>query len=408
MKNLRNILSFEVKTYLRKKSFIGTTIFLIVLTLIATSIPTIINLVTKGEGISSFSNGNKKTILIYSEDKSIVEFIRKNDESEEYVFTEDKDEIEKKVESGEIKRAFVIDSSTKLSHYAIDSGVNDRSISNMMDLIKKYNRDKLLISSGVDPVQVDEALNTEIDFQNIILGKDSMTSFTTVYLAMLTTYMAVIMYGSIVATSVAREKSDRTMELLITSTSPTPLIIGKVLAASIVAIIQISLLYFTVYIGLLLNKASYPEGFLKTIGLTITPDGLIVLLAFTFLGYLMYLFLFAGLGALVSKVEDVSTSISPVTIIFVLVYFVTNFAINMPDSIVARLASIIPFSSPMAMFARYSLVSIPIIEILFAFVLLLLTTAFLAYLSIKIYRLGSLNYGNRVKFFKAIKMIFEK
>ncbi|WP_425538303.1 ABC transporter permease [Microaceticoccus formicicus] len=407
MKNLGNILNFEVKTYLRKKSFIGTTIFFIVLSLIATSIPTIINLVTKGEGISAFSNGKKDSIMVYTADKKIEEFLKEN-APDEYEFTENRDEIEKKVQSGEIKRAFVIDSSTKLSHYAIDSGVNNRSVSNMLDLIKKYNRDELLISSGLDPVQVDSAYNTELDFNNIILGRDSMTSFATVYLSMITTYMAVIMYGSIVATSVAREKSDRTMELLITSTSPTPLIIGKVIAASIVAIIQIGLIYCAVYIGLFLNKASYPEGFLKSIGFTITPDGLLVLLAFTFLGYLMYLFLFAGLGALVSKVEDVSTSISPVTIIFVLVYFVTNFAINMPESLVARLASIIPFSSPMAMFARYSLVSIPLIEILISFGLLLLTTAFLAYLSIKIYRLGSLNYGNRVKFFKAIKMIFEK
>lgn len=198
------------------------------------------------------------------------------------------------------------------------------------------------------------------------------------------------------------------MELLVTSTSPFSLIVGKVLAAAVIGVLQMSLFGLSMAIGLMLNKDSYPEGLLDSVGLRITPDGLAIFLIFSILGYLMYLFMFAGLGALVSKVEDVSTSISPVMMVFIAVYMLTNFTINLPESIIARVSSIVPLSSPMAMFARYSLVSIPAFELILAVVLLVISTLLLAWISIKIYRLGTLNYGNRVGLIKALRTVFSK
>ncbi len=407
MKNLGKVFTFELKTYTRKKSFIITTIVLILAAMLATSIPTFINLFTGGRGIDLENIRGKRNLAIYTEDTDLKNYIRSSQDFTGFDLYEDVDTLIKDVENGTINRGFNL-GDKKIIQYSMDNPVNDPTISLVKDSYQKYERNKELINKGIDPTVVDEAASIDIITDNRIIGKESGSGYTTAYLVMITTYMLVIIYGSIIATSVAREKSDRTMELLITSTSPTSLIVGKVLAGAVIGVLQIALVYLFTYLGLRLNSANYPEGILKAIGLTISFDGLLVILGFTVVGYLMYLFLFAGLGALVSKVEDVSTSVSPVTFLFIAVYFATNLAINLPESGIARIISLFPFSSPIAMFARYSLVRVPFYELLLAFILLLGSTILLAYISIKIYRHGTLNYGNRVKLTQAIKSVFKK
>ena len=406
MKNLGKVFAFELKTYTRKKSFIITTIVLIIAAMLATSIPTFIKVFTGGRGIDIDSIRGKQIIALQTDDPNLNKYLKTSEEFAGYEIYDDVETIKKDLENGTIKRGFVL-GDKQIIQYSVDNPVNDPTISFVKDSYQRYERNKELIVHGIDPGVVDEASSIEIKTENQIVGKESGSGYTTAYLVMITTYMLVILYGSIIATSVAREKSDRTMELLVTSTSPTSLIVGKVLAGAVIGVLQIALIYLFTYIGLKMNSVNYPEGILQTIGLTISLDGLVVILGFTVVGYLMYLFLFAGLGALVSKVEDVSTSVSPVTFMFIAVYFATNFAINMPDSGMARIISLFPFSSPIAMFARYSLVRVPLYELLFAFALLLGSTILLAYISIKIYRHGTLNYGNRVKLVEAVKSVFK-
>ncbi len=407
MKSLGIVFIFELKTYLRKKAFIISTVLLLLIALLGTSIPTLINVFTGGKGVGG-DFGSKQKLVYYTSDKELSDAYSKQSEENPPKAYNSLEDLKKGVESGEIDKGFYMQSDRSFTSIMIDQSFNDPSDMMMTEFLKTYIRNKSLVEKGIDPQWIEALTQVEITQENEVLGKSARSSFATVYAAMISIYMMVILYGSIVATSVAREKSDRTMELLITSTSTKSLIVGKVLAATVVSILQIFAIYLVTYIGLRLNEGSYPEGFLQAIGLTITWDGALVLLVFGGLGYLMYLFLFASLGALVSKVEDVNTSVSPVTFVFVAVYLLTNFSINMPESFIAKLASIIPVSSPMAMFARYSMVSIPIAEMALAVVLLVVTVIAMAFLSIKIYRLGSLNYGNRMGLIKAIRLMMQK
>ncbi|MDO5718579.1 MAG: ABC transporter permease [Tissierellia bacterium] len=408
MKNLGNVLSFEIKSFFRKKPYIITTVILIIIAFLITSIPTISNLISSGKNKDESDNVKADRYGYYTENQEIQKYISNSEISSEIQIFDSKDNLIKAVKEEKIKKGFIIISDTQLESYVIDRGFDNHIDEAMSDIITKYNRDKILVSEGIDPSLVDKANDSQISINTEVIGKDSKSSLGMVYIAMMGFYFLIIMYGTIVATSVAREKSDRTMELLITSTSPKSLIVGKVLAASIVGILQLILISLSTLIGIYLNRASYPEGIFDLIGFKLTADGVAVLIVFSLLGLLMYLFLFAALGALVSKVEDVNTSVSPVMFIFVAVYLITNFTITMPDKSIAKIASIVPLSSPMTMVARYSLVSVSIPELALSLALLLVTTIIIAMIAIKIYRLGTLNYGNRLSFFKAIKMSLKR
>jgi len=137
-------------------------------------------------------------------------------------------------------------------------------------------------------------------------------------------------------------------------------------------------------------------------------DSILIFLIFTAIGYLLYLFLYASLGSLVSKVEDVGTSVTPITLLFMVAYITASIGINAPTNIFVKIGSFVPFVAILAMPIRYFLTSVPLIELLISMVLMILTSIGLAYLSIKIYRLGSLSYGNKLGFVKALKLIFAK
>ncbi|HQA98569.1 MAG TPA: ABC transporter permease, partial [Clostridia bacterium] len=117
----------------------------------------------------------------------------------------------------------------------------------------------------------------------------------------------------------------------------------------------------------------------------------------------LYLFLYAALGSTVSKMEDLASATGLVQFLFIAGYLLATFAAQMPNSAVAVVGSIIPFTSIMVMPIRFGLVTVPWVEVVAAGVLMLAFVAFFAYLSIKIYRWGSLNYGNKTKLTRIVR-----
>lgn len=405
MREFWTVYLFELKSHLRKKAFLITTIIILLLSLLATSIPSIMQLFNSGGGQSDVDlpkigyyfdpSISKEDILPY-----FGEMLNQSFDSEEALVSAVKEKT--------VDRGFYFETPTQYRSIVIDQGFADEMDQQVIHILKTYHRDIVYSEAGVDPNVVQRAEEVEIKQDLEVLGVDAGKNFFLIYFMILVIYFLVIMYGSIVSTSVAREKSDRTMELLITSTTPTRLITGKVFAAATTGIFQVALIVLVTFVGLKLNEQSYPEGFLSMIRFQLPPMAWMVIIGFSVVGYLMYLFVYAGLGALVSKVEDVNVAVTPIMIIFMIVYFTTMFVLTMPDSLIAKIASFIPFSSLMVMFIRYNLTTVPMLELVISFSILLLSTVVLAYGSIKIYRLGTLNYGNKIGLIKAIKMSFSK
>ena len=414
MKGLFSVLKFEFLNRIKQKSILFTTLILAILVLGLTFVPRFFD-------VFSSDDSSDMTISESVKDEDLDDIgyiITDNSLSEENISTvlsfgnpvkyNSEDDLKNDIENDKVKSGFIFDSYNHFKQIQKNISMYDTSSMSVQQGLSTLLRNEKLQSEGIDIAKVDEAINQEVSFETINLGKDGISGFIFAYVGMFIVYMVVLLFGNSVATLVAREKSDRTMEILITNTSAKNLIVGKVFASTIVSFLQLAVVFAAGIIGFIINKSFYPSAILEIISQGLNPMSIFIFLLFTVLGSLMYFFLYAAFGALVSKVEEVNNATAPIQIIFVASFIATSMGLNMPDGIVIKIASIIPFSSPLSFFVRYTMTKVPLFQTLLAIGLLVLTTIILAVISIKIYRMGTLNYGNKMGFFKTVKKLFEK
>jgi len=398
---------FELKSILSKKSMIVTTAVISVILIIVTTIPTIISLFDDGENtpiptdkISLMGSG----IVILNDAVTAEELDLFFVDVE--IFDSESD-VRKALSNEKISQAFIITSPTSLTTIVINRDLYSNASYPLQNALTQLQIQRNLIELELDPIKVSQAYNVNITLSEEVIGKDASDSFLIAYVLMFAVYMLVIMYGAMVSTSVAREKDNRTMELLITSTKPDALIIGKVFANGLAGVMQFGFITIVGVLGIWINRANYPAEILSMVLGGLRWDSMMVFLIFTFFGYLLYLFIYASLGSLVSKMEDVSSSVGPITLLFIASYIVATLGLQMPEIMIVKIGSYVPFTAILTMPVRYFLTSVSWIELAISLALMIFTAWLFAQISIDIYRLGSLNYGNKMSFVKALKLIRE-
>lgn len=213
-------------------------------------------------------------------------------------------------------------------------------------------------------------------------------SLVLAYLLLFILYMALVLYGNMVATGVAEEKSSRIMEVMVSTVKPIQLMIGKIFGIG-----SLGLLQFVIWISTGILVAT-----MKNLGISLgsIPIGTLVWFALFFvLGYLFYAAIFAAGGAVVSRVEEVQQVNTLLMMGLVVGFIIAYMSFLNPNGSLATVVSIIPFFSPMVMFARVALTNPPWIQIIVSLLLLILGTAVNTWIAAKIYRVGILMYGKR-------------
>lgn len=206
--------------------------------------------------------------------------------------------------------------------------------------------------------------------------------------------MAVIMYGNMIATDIANEKTSRVMEILISSSSPVSQMFAKILAIGSVGLLQIVLFLGFGYTMIQQKQSEMADGFFQFFGLSgANVSTFIYAIVFFLLGYFLYATLSAMLGSLVSRTEDVSQIMTPVMLLIIVAFFIAMFGLSMPNSQLVTISSFIPFFSPMAMFLRVGMLNIPIWEVGLSILILIATIYILAVIGARVYRGGVLIYG---------------
>ena len=409
MKDFFTVLKFELMTFLKSKSFIIATLIICILIGVGLSLPTIRDtffsdkkdVSVDGEVIEEFSYG------YIDESNSIdIEELQNRFYNGVLVKANDIDDLKDKVKSNEFDAGFIVKSPLSYEYIVQNNEMVDSNKISFEEALKRAYRIDELEDRGIAYSQVESIINPNVDSETIILGKDSVSNYMYTYVLIFGLYFIIILYGQLIATSVASEKSNRAMEVLVTSTKTTNLIFGKVLAGSLAGIFQFGLILLTAIVSYNLNAKAWDNSldFLFKIPGSI----LLSFAAFGILGYLFYAFIYGALGALVSRTEDVSASSTPVTIMFVGVFMIAMLGMQNTESIVLRIASFVPFSSFMAMFVRVSMGSVSTLEVVVSLVLLGLSTLFIGIIASKIYRAGTLMYGNPVKLKDAFKILRSK
>ena len=135
------------------------------------------------------------------------------------------------------------------------------------------------------------------------------------------------------------------------------------------------------------------------------PDRLVYMLIFFVLGFFIYAFMFGAIGSTASKLEDINTSVMPVTLLFVAGFIVVMMSMSNGnvDSLLMRVCSYVPFLSPMAMFTRIAMSTVPFYEIAISIGVLIGSVVAIGVISAKIYRVGVLLYGTTPKIGSILK-----
>ena len=413
MKQFGKILKFELKGYMRNKVFVGITIFLVVAIAVVMFIPNIIA-AFESDDVGDTTPADLPTMLVYAEDENLSAIVKEyfGNAFVDYnvkVAEGSVDELKNDIISGNAECAFVMNSASSYTYYVNNLSMYDMNTEVANTVLQEVYRINAMVQNGLTPEQAGEIMSVQIESGTETLGKDQMQNFFYTYIMIFALYMVILLYGQMVATNVATEKSSRAMEVLVTSAKPTSMMFGKVLASCIAGFSQLVLVFGTAILLYNVNKEALSNPLIASI-FDIPIELFIYLIVFFVLGFLIYAFMFGAIGSTASKLEDINTSVMPITFLFIIAFMVVMFSMSSGsvDNTAMLVCSYIPFTSPMAMFTRICMSTVAWYEIAISIAILVGSTVGIGVLSAKIYRVGVLLYGMPPKFSNIMKTVFKK
>lgn len=413
MKKFGVIFQYELMNYIKNKSYVITTVIIALVAGIIMFVPNFIDIGSvTGENKNDVSDENSgadsdSTILVYDKSGMVtdISFIQNFYHDDAIKKASGENELVDKVKADEVSAGFVVNSLTDYDYYVYNQSMTDDNQLVFTQVMTVLNQMVYCQKNGIDYASLTQAFNPQIDCHENILGKDMGSNYWYCYGLVMIIFMIIIMYGSMVATSVTQEKSNRTMEVLVTSVDTNLLFFAKVLAGAVAALIQSAVMLGTVLISYKINQDKW-GGMLNMI-LDIPANVLVVFALFGIGGFLFYTFIYGAMGALVSKTEDINKSAGGVQMVIMIVYFITLASLTDVDGIMIKVTSFLPVSSYSAMFARVAMGSVNTWEIVVSFIILVASIVVVGIIGAKIYRMGTLRYGNPIKLSNAFKSIKE-
>ena len=416
MKKFWIVLGFELKDYLRNKSFIITTLLIAILGAGALFLPSLVDMseilpVPPKDGIVKEETKEEEeevTIDYYICDENqivsedlLLMFLGQG--TYQYVSEE---EVKKGVETEEVTAGFVIRSYDEMDYYVLNKGMMSMESQMMQSALVKAGQLYYCQTNNLDFNELESVYNKEIKVNEQILGKDTESNFWYCYALEILVFMMIVLYGQMIAVAVTTEKSNRSIEVLVTSTTPTSLLFGKVIAGAIASVMQVGIVLGAILGSYKINQEAW--GGLLDMVFKIPAEVLLTFGFFGLGGFLFYAFLHGAMGALVSKTEDISKAISGLMMIIMIVYFLSLAQLSNVDGIVIKVLSFLPFSSYSAMFARIAMGSVSSWEVIVSGIILIVSIIGAGWLGAVIYRMGTLRYGNPIKFTKILKELIGK
>ena len=410
MKQFGKILKFELVGYLKNKLFVGITVFLVVAIILGMYIPKLLSEID----IDDVTEDDIKIMLVHSDNEALMVSVRDcfaeafeqyevkaSEEGEEY--------IKQQITDDQADCAFILESASSYVYYVNNLSMHDTNTATADAVLTELCKLNAMIEGGLTPEEAGEVLSVTVSGTTETLGKDQIQNFFYTYIMIFALYTVILLYGQMVATNVATEKSSRAMELLITSANPTSMMFGKVLASCIAGFSQLVLIFGTAILFFNINKEDFTNPLLASL-FDIPVELFVYMIIFFILGFLIYAFMFGAVGSTASKLEDINTSVMPITFSFIAALMVVVFSMTSAtvDNTLMIICSYFPLTSPMAMFTRIAMSTVKWYEIAISISILVGSTACIGLLSAKIYRVGVLLYGTPPKIGTLIKTVLKK
>lgn len=436
MSKIPLIIESEYMSRVRKKSFLVMTLLTPVLMVLLCCIPAVITL---------FSGADMRNVTIVDQTGLYKDVYESNDE---YTYTYlNSETTAEQMRSDEEPYAYIVitdnllqnaNAMTIYSHKQTTAGFEME----VTDRMEEYLHEQKLASFDIPNLQqiIDES-DVDINVSSIRFDEkgDTQTSagLATV-VGMLSTfliYMFLFMYGSMVMSSVMQEKTNRIVEVMVSSVKPFELMLGKIISVGLVGLTQIGIwvvlivglgLGASLLIGIPLFSGNEAEMLTQAQNMggvamnsDIDPEMLdaiqtlagidftqiVVCLILYFIGgYVIYASLFAAIGSAVDNEADTNQFLIPITVIILFAFYVGVFSAENPEGGMAWWCSMIPFTSPIVMMVRIPF-GVPVWEIILSLALLYASAIGMTWVAARIYRVGILLYGKKPSYKELFKWI---
>lgn len=307
-------------------------------------------------------------------------------------------------------------------------------IENILETEKLKSYDIEDLDKILDAVKSDITLQTFRNDQDSedTVASSSMLSYITGMLMTLLLYIFLLLYGQMVMTSIIEEKNNRVLEIVVSSIKPAQLMMGKIVGIGLVAVTQILIwgVLISAISGIILPNImpaevmnevnAYNNG---TIDVTTAANDTEMLHAISTLsdvgyvlgifgyltlfligGFLFYSSIYAAIGSAVDNIQDAGQFQSIVVFPIIIGLILAMSAINDPNSTMATVMSMIPFTSPMVMMARIPF-GIATWEIITSLIIVYVSFVVMVWLAAKIYRVGIFMYGKKPTIKELIRWI---
>ena len=414
MKQFGIILCFELKEIFSSKAFKAVTIIAVIIMALIMFVPKLIKTILTPSSLSNntIAVSADWDTMNQTDVTAIQSAITKALPTDDVQFvTDDADTLQKQVKDEELDGAVMINAAdfSRYTYYVKDQSMYDANTEAFDGIFTTALQQKALEEENVSAAKAGAILSLSASHDIVNLGADMSTSFIYAYIMVMALYTVIAMYGQMVASRVAAEKDSRAMELLISSASPTSLMFGKVISACIAGIFQITVIFGSAILFAKMNRSVWAGSPLLSSIFNIPGSLLGYMIIFFLLGLLIYAFLFGAIGSTVSRIEDLGTAITPITMILVICFMIAMFSMssgNLNNTFI-KVCSYIPFTSPMVMFTRIAMTTVPAWEIMISIGILIISVFLVGKLSAKIYRTGVLMYGQKIKPVTLLKMIWK-
>ena len=413
MRDLKTVIAFTIKDMVQRKSFIISTLIILVLIVIGFNIPNIMKALTNEEESSSAD----KVLVVDSTNlfEGTLENLNQMELGDEFQITNDNvsfDDIKTKIENKDIDEAILIepkeDNGIYTLRYIVENKTQVASVpEDIINAVSTIYTNLQISKLGLTQEQI-LSLTPNFEFSIEQTEEQEVSGNIGVMMIMsLILFYAIYFCAYQVSSSITTEKTSKIMETLVTSTSPRTIVLGKTIGIGIVGLIQVCLI---VGVALISAKAFLEPGLLEAVldMSKFTPYLAIITIVYFILGYFAYALLYALTGSTVSKPEDIQSANTPVAILAVIGFYLAYFTMMNPTSELNQFAAIFPISSPFCMPFRIMMGIASTPEVILSIVVLLITILIIAKVAIKIYSNAILNYGTKMTFKDIVKVYKDK
>ena len=411
MGDLKTVIGFTIKDMVKRKSFIVSTIIILLIIIIGFNIPNIMKIFN---GDDQSSGGS--TLLIADStnlfEGSLEELNNMELGYNVQTTTENLsfDDIKEKINNEEIDEAIIVENNEgtyKLRYIVKDMTMLVSMPQNLMDAINTIYTNLQISKLGLTEEQI-QSLTPNFEY-SIEQTEEQKVSGNVLAMMMLSIvlFYAIYFCAYQVSSSITTEKTSKIMETLVTSTSPRTIVLGKTIGIGLVGLLQVCVF---VAVALISAKLFLEPGTLESVldMSQMTPYLAVITIIYFILGYFTYALLYALTGSTVSKPEDIQSANTPVALLAVIGFYLSYFTMMNPTSDLNTFAALFPISSPFCMPFRIMMGIASGVEVAISIAILLVTILVIAKVAIKIYSNAILNYGTKMSFKDMIKIYRDK